>query len=182
MRPVRTEANVTTTETISFVAPVDEGNNVTKVLAAIDVPNSAGFARAGWEARYVGVIMLLDFLIGADAGPTASLVQFGDTVDAAYNRDYLWLTIPFPFAWFTALAVNPAFEARYVFVGNDEYERMVRASIGLIAVAAVTSFASTYMSRVYPLIAIPVAWTCHGRTRSGLVSGMSKIGPSPWTC
>lgn len=149
---------MTTTETIPSVEPLGEGNHVTKVLSAIDVPNVAGFARAGWETRYVRVVMLLDFLVGAGAGLTALFVRFGDSVDAVYNRDYLWLTIAFPFAWFTALAVNRAFEARYLFVGNDEYERVVRASIGLIAVAAVVSFAfNLHMSRVYPLIAIPVA-------------------------
>jgi exopolysaccharide biosynthesis polyprenyl glycosylphosphotransferase len=160
MRQVRTEANVTTTETISSVDPLDEDNknNVTKVLSAVDMPNVAGFARAGWETRYVRVVMLLDLLVGAAAGLIALFVRFGDAVDAVYNRDYLWLTIAFPFAWFTALAVNRALEARYLFVGNDEYERVVRASIGLIAVAAVISFVfNLHLSRVYPLIAIPAA-------------------------
>jgi exopolysaccharide biosynthesis polyprenyl glycosylphosphotransferase len=154
----RTEANVTATETASPLTARSEDTKVTEVLSAIDVPNSAGFARSGWETRYVRIVILLDFLVGVAAGFTALSLRFGGAVTAPYNRDYLWITIAFPIGWLAALAINRAFEARYLFVGSDEYERVFRSGIGLTAVSAFASFAlNLHLSRVYPLIAMPVA-------------------------
>jgi exopolysaccharide biosynthesis polyprenyl glycosylphosphotransferase len=155
---VRKEAKVSTTETepIARVKPRGESNNVTAVLSAVEMPNEAGFARAGWETRYVRLIIALEFLVGAAAGLIALVVRFGDALDAAYNRDYLWITIAFPFGWVAALAVNRAFETRFLFVGSDEYERIFRAGIGLTAVSVFISFAvNLHLSRGYPLIAMP---------------------------
>jgi len=102
--------------------------------------------------------MLLDFVVGAIAGATALVGRFGGRLDATYNRDYLWITLLFPFGWLLTLAVNRAFEARFLFVGSDEYERVFRSGIGLTAVAAVVAFAfNLHLSRGYPLIAIPEA-------------------------
>ncbi len=133
-----------------------EDASVTQPLAAIDLPNRAGFVRASWEARYVRLVVLMDFIVGAVAGVTALAVRFGDELSATYNRDYLWITLAFPFGWLFTLAVSRAFEARYLFVGSDEYERVLRSGITLMAVSVLIAFAlNLHLSRVYPLIAIP---------------------------
>jgi exopolysaccharide biosynthesis polyprenyl glycosylphosphotransferase len=152
------EANVTATETYSPPSARGEDNNVTAVLSAVEVPNSAGFARTGWESRYVRIVIFVDLLVGCAAGGTALALRFGAELDAAYNRTYIWATIGFPLAWVAALAVNRAFEVRYLFVGSDEYERVFRAGVWITAVSAFMSFAlNLHFSREYPLIAIPLA-------------------------
>ena len=151
-------STVTATEAYSARDTRGERTAVTEVLAPVDMPNSAGFARATWEARYIRWVVLLDFFVGAAAGATALVVRFGGTLDAAYNRDYWWITIAFPFGWIATLAVSRAYESRFLFVGSDESERVVRSGIILTAVAALIAFAGNlHLSRVYPLIAIPGA-------------------------
>ena len=61
-------------------------------------------------------------------------------------------------AWVAALAVNHAFEVRYLFVGSDEYERVFRAGLWFTAASAFVSFTfNLQFSREYPLIAMPTA-------------------------
>jgi exopolysaccharide biosynthesis polyprenyl glycosylphosphotransferase len=148
--------------TINFVSTadtaVDHDTAITVPLAPIDLPNEAGFARSGWETRYVRLLVLLDFLVGALAAGTALVVRFGSYVNEYYNRDYLWFTLAFPFTWLLALTIHRAFESRYLFVGNDEYERVFRAGVGFTATLAVISFTfDLRLARGYIVIAMPMA-------------------------
>jgi exopolysaccharide biosynthesis polyprenyl glycosylphosphotransferase len=66
-----------------------------------------------------------------------------------------------PFAWLLALTIYRAFEPRYLFVGNDEYERVFRAGVGLTAALAIFSFTfDLRLARGYVVIAMPVAIVC----------------------
>jgi exopolysaccharide biosynthesis polyprenyl glycosylphosphotransferase len=148
---------VTATETLSLGDVRSEDNKVTAVLSAIDVPNSAGFARSGWETRYLRLAVVVDFIVGCIAGGSALALRFGHQINAPFNRGYWWVTLAFPFFWLAVLMVNRAFESRYLFVGTDEYERVFRSGLGLTAAAAVISFSfNLQLSREYPLIAIPL--------------------------
>ncbi|HKT03538.1 MAG TPA: sugar transferase [Rugosimonospora sp.] len=147
---------------IDIVSPseaTDEtGTTITATLAPIDLPkNYAGFERNGWEVRYVRVVGMLDLLAGVMAAVAALVLRFGSSAGQTYNRDYLWVTLAVPFAWLIALTINRAFETRYLFVGNDEYERVFRAGVGLTATLAVLSFAFDFrLARGYVLIAMPL--------------------------
>ncbi|MEN3305809.1 MAG: hypothetical protein V7603_2011 [Micromonosporaceae bacterium] len=146
---------------IDIVSPsgaTDEtGTTITATLARIDLPNYAGFERSGWEVRYVRVLGVMDLLAGVLAAMAALALRFGSSAGQTYNRDYLWVTIALPFAWLISLTINRAFETRYLFVGNDEYERVFRAGVGLTATLAVLSFTLDFrLARGYVLIAMPL--------------------------
>ncbi len=134
------------------------GSAITTPLERLDLPNSAGVVRNGWEARYARVLVVLDFVIGIAAAGSALLIRFGNTASQSYNQYYLWLTVALPFVWLISLTINRAFEVRYLFVGTDEYERVFRAGVGLTAALAVISFAfDLRLARGYVVVAIPLA-------------------------
>ncbi|GIH12943.1 sugar transferase [Rugosimonospora africana] len=140
---------------------VDHDTTVTVTFAPLDLPNQAGFARTGWETRYVRALLLLDLLVGMIAAGVALISRFGSSVNESYNRDYLWFTLALPFAWLLALTIYRAFEPRYLFVGNDEYERVFRAGVGLTAALAIFSFTfDLRLARGYIVIAMPLAIVC----------------------
>lgn len=151
---------MTTTVSISSTA-IDHDSTVTVPFAPLDLPNQAGFARTGWETRYARLLVGLDLLVGMVAAGVALISRFGPSVNENYNRGYLWFTLALPFTWLLALTIYRAFEPRYLFVGNDEYERVFRAGVGLTAALAIFSFTfDLRLARGYVVIAMPVAIVC----------------------
>jgi exopolysaccharide biosynthesis polyprenyl glycosylphosphotransferase len=136
----------------------EPSTTITHTLAPLSLPNVAGLARSGWEARYARVQVILDFLIGAGAAAAALVIRFGASAGEAYNRDYLWVTVALPFAWLLSLTINRTFEKRYLFVGTDEYARLIRSGIALAAAVAVISFTfDLRLARGYVILAVPLA-------------------------
>ena len=138
----------------------DSSTTTTAVLGQLnlDLPNPAGVARSEWEVRYVTLLVLADLLIGMAAAAAALVLRFGPAANETYNRNYVWLTVVLPIAWLLTLAVNRAFEVRYLFLGTDEYERLFRAGLALTAALAVLSFTfDLRLARGYVVIAVPLA-------------------------
>jgi exopolysaccharide biosynthesis polyprenyl glycosylphosphotransferase len=72
--------------------------------------------------------------------------------------NYRLFTVVFPLAWVMVLAINRSYEARHLFVGTDEYVRVLRSGIGLTAILAVISFSfDLRLARGYVIIAVPLA-------------------------
>ncbi len=114
-------------------------------------------ARCAWEARYVRTLIVTDLLVGLLAAAVAFGVRFGADV-TQYNQGYLLLSTILPFAWVAALAMNRAYEARHLFVGTDEYQRVFRTGLALTAAMAVVSYAfDVRLSRGYVVIGLPLA-------------------------
>jgi exopolysaccharide biosynthesis polyprenyl glycosylphosphotransferase len=113
--------------------------------------------RWDWEASYVRGLLISDTLVGLAAGATAFFGRFGQTV-TFYNREYLFLSLAMPLALVAALALNRAYERRFLFVGTDEYQRVIRAGIALTASSAMVAYALDFpLARGYMLIALPFA-------------------------
>jgi exopolysaccharide biosynthesis polyprenyl glycosylphosphotransferase len=113
--------------------------------------------RQRWERRYVHSLLIADLTAGVVAGAVTFGLRFGDQV-TAYNRGYLLLSAVLPFALLLVLAIGRAYERRYLFVGTDEYQRVFRSGVGLIAGAALTSYALELdLARSYVLVALPTA-------------------------
>jgi exopolysaccharide biosynthesis polyprenyl glycosylphosphotransferase len=110
-----------------------------------------------WAAHYVRL------LLGADlaAGLTAGFVAFGARFRAdvtPYNRGYLVLSLLLPLALAGSLGLNRAYERRFLFVGTDEYQRVLRAGMALVAATALTSYAfNVRLARGWVVIALPLA-------------------------
>jgi exopolysaccharide biosynthesis polyprenyl glycosylphosphotransferase len=115
----------------------------------------AGPAWWTWEANYVRVLVVLDLAAGTIGALAALQFRMGPPPS---NRLYLFIMFAFPFAWLLALAASHSYDSRFLFVGNDEYQRVFRAGIGLVATISVVAFVvDTPVARRYVIIAIPVA-------------------------
>ncbi|HYN93565.1 MAG TPA: sugar transferase [Pilimelia sp.] len=112
--------------------------------------------RASWQGRYVATLLAVDVLVGLAAGALAFALRFNHIT--AYNRFYLAFSALLPVALVAVLAMNRAYERRYLYVGTDEYQRVIRAGLALTAGAAVVSYAlDIQLARSYVLVALPAA-------------------------
>jgi exopolysaccharide biosynthesis polyprenyl glycosylphosphotransferase len=102
--------------------------------------------------------MFIDILVGIAAAMAALEVKFGSPEIGVSYRTYAILTIVVPIAWIIGLALNHAYDIRFLFVGNDEYQRVVRGGLALTAAVAIGSYAfDVTVARGYVVIAMPVA-------------------------
>ncbi|HEX9999216.1 MAG TPA: sugar transferase [Actinoplanes sp.] len=113
--------------------------------------------RQRWERRYVRNLVFCDLFAGTTAGAATFGLRFGDDV-TSYNRHYMILSALLPAVLLMVLAVSRAYERRFLFVGTDEYQRVFRGGVGLLAWAAVVSYALDLdLARGYVLAALPTA-------------------------
>ena len=115
-------------------------------------------AQPGWRGRYALGLGAIDWVVGFGAAWAALVIRFGSYGSQPFPLDYRLLTLLFPLAWIGALAINRAYESRHLFVGTDEYARVVRSGLGLTATLAIVSFAfDLRLARGYVIIAVPLA-------------------------
>ena len=113
-------------------------------------------AGAGWQRRYVRTAASVDAGVALLAAVTALLVRFGD--EGVHVPGYLVASLLFPLAWVAMVALCRAYETRFLFVGADEYHRILIAGTALIAGGAVASYAAHvdpargYVAVVLPLV------------------------------
>ncbi|MFF5288733.1 sugar transferase [Paractinoplanes globisporus] len=118
----------------------------------------APVTRTDWRGRYAKTLYLIDYLVGLVAASSALFLRFGSYGVQPFLWNYLLLTALFPLTWIAILAINRAYEARHLFVGTDEYARVVRSGLGLTATLAIFSFAlDLRLARGYVIIALPMA-------------------------
>jgi exopolysaccharide biosynthesis polyprenyl glycosylphosphotransferase len=112
----------------------------------------------GWEARYRRILVLADLTVGLAAGALAFAVRFGGEGVTTYNQVYLPVSGLFPVVFVAVLAANRAYERRHLYVGTDEYQRVLRAGLWLIAGAAVSSYALEIpLARGWLVVVLPMA-------------------------
>ncbi len=110
-----------------------------------------------WEVRYVAGLVVADLAVGLAAGAIAFGARFGNDV-TPYNRGYLLLSALLPLGFLVTLALSRAYERRFLFVGTEEYQRVLRAGVALTATVAVISYAfEIRLSRGYVVVALPLA-------------------------
>ncbi|MEV0132054.1 sugar transferase [Dactylosporangium sp. NPDC050688] len=113
-------------------------------------------ARWAWEGRYLRTLLLIDTLIGVLAGLVAFEARFGSVL-THYNSRYALLSALLPVAFTATLAANRAYEKRYLFVGTDEYQRVLRAGLGLTAATIVGAYAAEVsIARGWFIVALPL--------------------------
>jgi len=119
--------------------------------------------RSRWETRYVRTVMVADFVMVLAAGVVAYWVRFGWVI-TDYMTSYVWLTGLLPVGWLVALALNHCYDTRFLFVGSDEYQRVFRAGIAMMATVAMVAYSLNLQpARGYVIVAVPLAIvTCSG--------------------
>jgi exopolysaccharide biosynthesis polyprenyl glycosylphosphotransferase len=130
---------------------------VTRPFVRVRGRHAAMSRRQRWERRYVHALVLCDLVAGVTAGAATFALRFGDEI-TSYNLAYMILSALLPVLLPLVFAVSRAYERRFLFVGTDEYQRVFRGGVGLIAGAAVISYALDLdLARGYVLAALPAA-------------------------
>ena len=122
-------------------------------LAPISIRRvGAAAGRAGWEGRYLSSLLRTD-LLGAFAATFVAL-QLANGVD--HNRIYLVLTALLPVVWAGLVTLHRGYDARVLFVGSEEYQRILLSWLNLVAGIAIVSYAfNAQIARSYVLVFTP---------------------------
>ena len=143
---------------MATVDPKDEQGREPLVLVAERQRDSEGTVpsrTAPWQRKYVAALVVSDALAGLVAGLVAFAVRFGRVAD--WSRPYLVLSLAFPVVWLVALLLVHAYEHRFLYVGNEEYRRVLNSGVGLTAGVAVVSYAAELqVARGYVVVALPL--------------------------
>jgi exopolysaccharide biosynthesis polyprenyl glycosylphosphotransferase len=135
-------------------------------ISPLTTPRRQGIARTLWESRYVNALIVIDAIVGIVAAFAALQIKFGSPERGVSYGTYAALSVIVPIAWILVLALNHSYDTRFLFVGNDEYQRVLRSGLALTAAIAVGSYAAGItVARGYVVIAMPVAVTLGVLTR-----------------
>lgn len=99
-------------------------------------------------------VLLTDLAGGLVAVLLARLLRFGELTGG--SGQYALLTLVLPLAWAGAIALHRGYDPRLLFVGGDEYQRLLRAGLSLTAAVAVASYSlDAEVARRYLIVAMP---------------------------
>ncbi|GLY94279.1 exopolysaccharide biosynthesis polyprenyl glycosylphosphotransferase [Actinoplanes sp. NBRC 103695] len=105
-----------------------------------------------WEARYIKWLFVVDFGATLAATLVAYVLRFQG---AAYATWYLVFSALLPPVWLGLLAMTHAYERRLLFVGTDEYQRVIRAGARLTVGLALASYVlRAELARGYVLLVL----------------------------
>jgi exopolysaccharide biosynthesis polyprenyl glycosylphosphotransferase len=112
--------------------------------------------RASWEIGYVVGLLIADLAAGLVGGAVAFAARFGQV--NPQNRAYVLISAALPGLFLLTLLLSRAYERRFLFVGSDEYQRVLRAGVFMTALTATLSYAfAANLARGYVVLALPVA-------------------------
>jgi exopolysaccharide biosynthesis polyprenyl glycosylphosphotransferase len=129
--------------------------------------------RPAWESRYVWQLAFLDLSAGLAGDSAAYIIRFA-TSPGPHELYILW-SLLLPVAWIIVLALNRTYDTRYLFVGNEEYQRVFRAGVFLMATIAILVYAfNVGVARGYLIVAIPLALAAVGAERFLMRQGLHR--------
>jgi exopolysaccharide biosynthesis polyprenyl glycosylphosphotransferase len=115
-------------------------------------------ARRAWQRGYIRRIALGDVLCALSASFIGYLVRFGDPAGRVVARPSLWMVVLLPVAWVLAMLVARSYEQRFLWIGADEFRRVLEAAVALLAAVGVVSWAFRLeLARGFVVIALPLA-------------------------
>lgn len=111
---------------------------------------------ARWEYQYLRNLLGLDATVAVLAGLLGYLLRFDDPTTTQKMR-YLGFAACLPLLWLGLLAINRAYERRFLYVGSEETRRVFRAGLMLISGISITAYALQQdFSREYMLGSFPL--------------------------
>jgi len=120
-----------------------------------------------WEREYLRRVVAVDLVSATLAGVVAYVGRF--IIWGGGPSFYLLLTVALPVAWLIAVGLARGYEARFLFVGPDEYRRIIVAAASLTAAIAFVSYAlHLSLARGYVGLALPVLIVTDGCARHAL--------------
>lgn len=139
----------------SVVAPGRSGPERLRVERAVR-------HRAAWQRQYALRLVVVDTVAVALAVFLAYELRFGDDgvsveVAGSPGLTYGLLSVAFGLLWLGLLGLQGAYDARVVGLGPEEYKRVLRASLWLVALVATVSYLLRVdIARGWLAIALPV--------------------------
>ncbi|MGY1671040.1 sugar transferase [Geodermatophilus sp. SYSU D00710] len=114
-------------------------------------------ARRAWRAGYVRRTVLLDVLCAALAGGVGHWLWF-DVIAAVGPRPTAWQALLVPVVWLPAMLVARAYEERFLWIGVEEYRRVLGAAVVVLAGVGTVSWALRLeVARGFVVLALPLA-------------------------
>jgi exopolysaccharide biosynthesis polyprenyl glycosylphosphotransferase len=115
-------------------------------------------ARARWMRRYQHGLVSVDLIAAGIAVGIAYLARFGVPERSTNLRVYALVCMLTPLAWVAVVAMNRAYEGRYIGAGPAEFDRLFKAFLYLTALVAIGSYATHVdIARGFLVIALPLA-------------------------
>jgi exopolysaccharide biosynthesis polyprenyl glycosylphosphotransferase len=117
-------------------------------------------AELRWERDYARGIVISDLASCLAASGVAYLLRFGGLLHGSYPSSlaYLITSLLLPVVWVISMALNRAYEHRFLGTGSEEFRRVLNAAIRLVALVAVISYATkAEVARGYLLVLFPTA-------------------------
>ena len=116
-------------------------------------------ARRAWQSRYVRRIAIGDVAAAAVASAVAYLVRFGpDAQGLATAHVSLWMVALLPPVWALVMLVARTYEQRFLWIGAEEFRRVLSAAISLVAGVGAVSWAfQLQLARGFVVLALPLA-------------------------
>ncbi|MBV9592292.1 MAG: sugar transferase, partial [Actinobacteria bacterium] len=112
-----------------------------------------GRRREPWLRRYQAALVAIDLVGAGLAVVVALLVRFLPEDNPSFAN--LLLAALFPLAWIAVVALNRAYEGRFVGVGAAEFERIFRSFLYLTALVSLAAFATKLeVARGFVLISL----------------------------
>ncbi|WP_045880117.1 sugar transferase [Pseudofrankia sp. DC12] len=127
----------------------------------MEVENDLYRAQLRWERRYVRVLIAFDAAACVLAAGVAYVIRFGPFgtrhFDAARDTSewYLLALVLLPVVWVVSMALNRAYEPRFLGGGSEEFRRVINAAVRVVATVSYATKAE--VARAYVLIVFPVA-------------------------
>ena len=113
--------------------------------------------RRRWLRRNIATLIVLDAAAAIVAAVTAFLVRFNDEIAPGADA-YAWFSLAMPLLWVGTIGLAHAYDERLLGYGSEEYQRVVRAFVGLTAAVAFVSYATkAEVARGYVVLALPLA-------------------------
>lgn len=107
-----------------------------------------------WVRRYVSGLLVTDAAVGLVVALAATQLRF--TAAGLSDPRYALLLVLLPAAWVAVLALHRGYDARFLFAGNEEYQRVLRAGVTLAAGVVIGSYTlQADIARGYLLLAMP---------------------------
>ena len=123
-------------ESFEILPPANGGNGV---------PRSAWFRNrrlSTWHRPYAAALIVLDF-IGVALANLTTVSRLGQATSGFQHQHTLFNAIAYlllPLAWLVVLWGNGAYDRRYLGIGTDEFKRVTRTAVTLIATISLTAF------------------------------------------
>ncbi|MGY1624192.1 sugar transferase [Geodermatophilus sp. SYSU D00965] len=128
-------------------------------MASKRLRGGATFARLEWRTRYVASIAAGDALCALVAGLIGVGARFGhNPLNESGPAQAAAVAAAMPFAWTAAMYMARTYEHRFLWVGAEEFRRVLAASIWVLAAFGTTSWALKWdIARGFVVIALPLA-------------------------